>query len=164
MAWVLYMQVHLEFRCGFLQFLFDFTKLRQCTIGFFIGLFFYIQSNVQKVMFRGVKLELPLSDQLRHFIKCRVLLLQFYVVQVLVTYFQIQYHLYLTLKSSSYFLGGLMNKKCLDRISYLYQFVSYPWLQIITQVVNHNLGNRMLGQARPNSITQVMIYNLGYDL
>ena len=22
----------------------------------------------------------------------------------------------------------------------------------------------MLGQARPNSITQVMIYNLGYDL
>ena len=32
-----------------------------------------------------------------------------------------------------------------------------PW------VIDHNLGNRMLGQARPNSITQVMIYNLGYD-
>ena len=27
-----------------------------------------------------------------------------------------------------------------------------------------NLGNRMLGHAKPNSITQVMIYNLGYDL
>ena len=25
-------------------------------------------------------------------------------------------------------------------------------------------GYRMLGQARPNSFTQVMIYNLGYDL
>ena len=35
---------------------------------------------------------------------------------------------------------------------------------IITQVINHNLGNKMLGQAGPNSITQVMIYNLGYDL
>ena len=33
-----------------------------------------------------------------------------------------------------------------------------PW------VIDHNLGNRMLGKARPNSITQVMIYNLGYDL
>ena len=31
-------------------------------------------------------------------------------------------------------------------------------------VVYYNLGNKMLGQARPNSITQVMIYNLGYDL
>ena len=37
-------------------------------------------------------------------------------------------------------------------------FVSYPWLKIITQIIKHNLGNRMLGQARPNSITQVMIY------
>ena len=44
------------------------------------------------------------------------------------------------------------------------QYVSYPWLQIITQVINHNLGNKMLGQAGPNSITQVMIYDLGYDL
>ena len=71
-------------------------------------------------MFRGVKLELPLSDQLRHFIKCRVLLLQFYVVQVLVTYFQIYTTSIVLFKSNSYFLGGLMNKKCLDRISYLY--------------------------------------------
>ena len=43
-------------------------------------------------------------------------------------------------------------------------FVSYPWLKIITQIIKHNLGNRMLGQARPNSIPQAMIYNLGYDL
>ena len=47
---------------------------------------------------------------------------------------------------------------------YTYQFLSYPWLQIVTQVIIHNLGNKMLGQAGPNSITQVMIYNLGYDL
>ena len=39
-----------------------------------------------------------------------------------------------------------------------------PLVIIITEVINHDLGNRMLGQARPNSITQVMIYNLGYDL
>ena len=32
------------------------------------------------------------------------------------------------------------------------------------RVINHNLGNKMLGQAGPNSITQVMIYNLGYNL
>ena len=37
---------------------------------------------------------------------------------------------------------------------------SFP-IQIITQVINHNLGNKMLGQAGPNSITQVMIYNQG---
>ena len=33
-----------------------------------------------------------------------------------------------------------------------------PW------VIDHNLGNRMLGQARPNFIIQVIIYNLGYAL
>ena len=44
------------------------------------------------------------------------------------------------------------------------QFVSYPWLQIVTQVIIHNLGNKLLGQAGPNSITQAMIYNLGYDV
>ena len=37
-------------------------------------------------------------------------------------------------------------------------------VRFLPLVIDHNLGNRMLGQARPNSITQVMIYNLGYDL
>ena len=45
-----------------------------------------------------------------------------------------------------------------------YLFISYPWLQIITQVINHNLGNKTLGQAGPNSITQVMIYNEGQEM
>ena len=44
-------------------------------------------------------------------------------------------------------------------VKFLYDSSSFR-----TLVIDHNLGNRMLGQARPNSITQVMIYNLGYDL
>ena len=50
------------------------------------------------------------------------------------------------------------------RRSLVYQFVSYPWLQIITQVINHNLGYRNWPSLAQHSITQVMIYNLGYDL
>ena len=37
-------------------------------------------------------------------------------------------------------------------------------VRFLPLVIDHNLGNRMLGQARPNSITQVMIYNLDYNL
>ena len=37
-------------------------------------------------------------------------------------------------------------------------------VRFLPLVINHNLGNKMLGQAGQNSITQVMIYNLGYDL
>ena len=29
--------------------------------------------------------------------------------------------------------------------------------------IDHNLGNKMLGHPRPLSITQAMIYNLGYN-
>ena len=39
--------------------------------------------------------------------------------------------------------------------------VSYPWLQIITQVINHNLGYRIWPSLAQHSISQVMIYNLG---
>ena len=37
-------------------------------------------------------------------------------------------------------------------------------VRFLPLVIDHNLSNRVLGQARPKSITQVMIYNLGYDL
>ena len=39
-----------------------------------------------------------------------------------------------------------------------------PLIIDLTQVINQNLSNKMLGQDGPNSITQVMIYNLGYNL
>ena len=44
------------------------------------------------------------------------------------------------------------------------QFVSYPLLQMITQVIHPNLGNRIWPSLAQHFITQVMIYNLGYDL
>ena len=46
----------------------------------------------------------------------------------------------------------------------LYQFVSYPCLQIITQIIHHILGYRIWPSLAQHSITQVMISNLGYDL
>ena len=45
-----------------------------------------------------------------------------------------------------------------------YQFVSYLWLQIITMVINHYLGNRIRPSLAQDSITEVMIYNRGYAL
>ena len=49
-------------------------------------------------------------------------------------------------------------------VYYISSFRTLGYTYIITQVINHKHGNSMLGQARPNSITQVMIYNLSYDL
>ena len=52
------------------------------------------------------------------------------------------------------------SKHPLYRDSLLRQIV----VRFVPLVINHNLSNRMLGQARPNFITQVIIYNLGYAL
>ena len=42
---------------------------------------------------------------------------------------------------------------------YVCNLIIVCFLPLITLVINHNLGNKMLGQAGPNSK-----YNSGYDL
>ena len=51
-----------------------------------------------------------------------------------------------------------------NKIEYIPTTYSSAFPTLVTQVTNHNMGCRIWPSLAQHSITQVMIYNLGYDL
>ena len=73
---------------------------------------------------------------------------------------QLSFHNKMSFWLSSF---GSIQVQCYDfKLSCI--FVNISSFSTLGLIIDLNLVNKMLAQAEPNSITQVMINNLGYDL